>query len=64
MIRPALTIEYKLRRDSTEVIGILRTDRGSKYRGRSFTISKEGKSKEEYEREVAEATDKLLHGTE
>lgn len=64
MIRPALTIEYKLRRDSTEVIGILRTDRGSKYRGRSFTISKEGKSKEEYEREVAEATEKLLRGTE
>jgi len=64
MLRKALQIEYRLAPDYVEIIGLHRTDRGSRYRGRGFTITKAGKSKEEFEKEVAGAVLKLLDGKE
>lgn len=63
MLRKAYTVQYQLGFDRVEVIGIHRSDRGSKYRGRSYTISKEGKSKEEFSTEVQTAVAHLIDGT-
>lgn len=64
MPKPTTQVQYEIRPATVTLIGILRSDRGSKYRGRSFVIDKEGKSKEELQREVFIAMGKLLSGSE
>ncbi len=64
MAKKATAIQYKILSQGASLTAVHRTDRGSKYLGRSFTVSKEGKSKKEFEQMLVPVMEALLNGTD
>jgi hypothetical protein len=64
MLKKALQIQYRILPEGAVLTGIHRTDRGSKYLGRAFTVLKGEMSKEDFQKELVGAMEKLVAGSE
>lgn len=64
MLKKALQIQYRMLPDGAIMTGVHRTDRGSKYLGRSFTVLRGELSKEDFTKALVDAMEKLVTGVE
>lgn len=64
MAKKAVSVEYRLVDGAVRLTGVHRTDRGSRYLGRSFLVEKEGLSKSEFEQKLLPFMEALLTGSE
>lgn len=64
MLKKAMQVQYRILPEGAVITGVHRTDRGSKYLGRSFTVLRGELSKEEFEEKLLTAMEKLTAGIE
>ncbi len=64
MLKRALQIQYRILPEGAVITGMHRTDRGSKYLGRAFTVLKGELSKDDFEKELVVVMEKLVTGSE